>query len=93
LPFVQTPDRLPERDANGSPIDGIGGTGTAPFLAQPDQFGQRLPFAVLWSAQDDVAGGVLVRAQGLNAHRVRGSMDNTEVAKLMRQTLFGTQSP
>lgn len=93
LPFVQTPDRLPERDANGSPIDGIGGTGTAPFLAQPDRFGQRLPFAVLWSAQDDVAGGVLVRAQGLNAHRVRGSMDNTEVAKLMRQTLFGTQSP
>lgn len=93
LPFVTTPDVLPERDANGSPIDGVGGTGTASFIAQPDQFGQRLPFAVVWSARDDVAGGVLVRAQGLNAHLVGGSMDNTEVATLMRQTLFGTQSP
>ncbi len=93
LPFVQSPDALPQRDANGAPVDGVGGTGTAPFVAMPDQFGQRLPFAVVWSSRDDVAGGVLVRAQGLNAHRVRGSMDNTGVAELMRQTLFGTQSP
>jgi len=32
---------------------------------------------------------VLVRAEGLNSHLVRGSFDNTDIARLMRLTLFG----
>jgi alkaline phosphatase len=40
-----------------------------------------------------VSGGILVRAIGLNSDRVRGSLDNTEIATLIRLTLFGTPAP
>jgi len=83
------PEKLPERDRNGAPIDGVNGTGSEPFLAKPDRTGKRLPFLVSWSSYSDVAGGVLVRAEGVNSNRVRGLMDNTEIAELMRDTLFG----
>lgn len=79
-------------DSNGAPLDGRDGTGTPPFLAAPDRFGQRLPFHVAWASKGDVTGGVLVRAEGLNAALVRGSMDNTEIADLIRLTLFGPGS-
>ncbi|MEM8874701.1 MAG: alkaline phosphatase [Planctomycetota bacterium] len=82
------PGAVPPRDFNGAPVDGIAGTGTAPFMSAPDRFGRSLPFAVVWSSRNDVAGGVLVRADGFNSHFVRGSFDNTDVAKLIRRTLF-----
>lgn len=88
-PDFVMPEALPERDVNGAPIDGAKGTGSAPFLAAPDRAGKRLPFYVVWSALDDVAGGVLVRAEGLNSHLVRGSFDNTRIAEVIRVTLFG----
>jgi len=89
MPDTDVPTSLPNRTNNGAPIDGVGGTGSAPFYAMPDQFGQRLPFYVVWASGYDVSGGVLVRAAGLHSDEVRGSMDNTEVAELMRRTLFG----
>ncbi|MEM8495573.1 MAG: alkaline phosphatase [Planctomycetota bacterium] len=88
----EEPRRLVGRiDDNGSPIDGATGSGGKPFFAAADSKGRSLPFRIQWAAQDDVSGGVLVRAEGLNAELVRGSMDNTEIARLMRLTLFGTQ--
>ena len=81
--------RVHPRDRNGAPRDGARGPGTEYFLAAPDANGVRLPFSVTWATHDDCSGGVLVRAQGLNAHRVRGSFDNTEIADLIRLTLFG----
>lgn len=87
------PERLAARDFNGAPLDGREGTGTAPFLAAPDRNGRRLPFGIVWASRDDVSGGILVRAEGLNSHLVRGSLDNTEIAKLIRLTLFGETSP
>ncbi|MFK7959874.1 MAG: alkaline phosphatase [Phycisphaerales bacterium] len=81
---------VPERDFNGAPLDGVGGTGTMPFRAAPDRFGRSLAFRVHWAGRDDLSGGILVRAGGFNAHRVRGTMDNTDVAELMRRTLFGS---
>jgi alkaline phosphatase len=83
------PEKLPPRDSNGAPVDGRKGTETAPFLAAPDRAGQRLPFAIVWAAKGDVSGGVLVRAEGMNSHLVRGTCDNTGIARLMRVTLFG----
>ncbi len=82
-------DKLPERDRSGSMMDGVEGTGGRPFLAQPDNYGRRLPFKIVWAATDDLSGGVLVRAEGFNAELVRGSMDNTDVPELIRRTLFG----
>jgi alkaline phosphatase len=84
---------LPKVGSNGAPIDGIDGAGTAPFIAAPDATGRRLPFYITWAAEEDVSGGILVRADGLNAEQVRGSMDNTHIAKLIRYTLFGTTPP
>jgi alkaline phosphatase len=89
----EQPRRLNRLDDNGAPIDGRDGSGGQPFLAAPDREGTSLPFRIQWSAQDDVTGGVLVRAEGLNARLVRGSMDNTELAGLMRLTLFGSHVP
>lgn len=82
------PDKLPENDYNGAPIDGVTGPGSAPFIAKPDKFGNALPFYITWPGYRDVTGGILVRAQGLNSDRVKGSMTNTDVAELMRATLF-----
>lgn len=83
------PKRVDPRDYNGAPADGVEGTGGRPFMAKPDRFGRALPFYVVWAAQDDVSGGILVRGEGLNAHLIRGTMDNTEVQHLMTGTLLG----
>lgn len=85
------PEALPAQGSNGAPIDGVGGTGTAPFIAAPDRFGNRLAFAIAWASRNDLSGGILARAQGLHAERVRGSFDNTQVAELARLVLFGDQ--
>ncbi|MEM1109726.1 MAG: alkaline phosphatase [Planctomycetota bacterium] len=81
--------RVNPHDTNGAPRDGVDGTNGRYFLAAPDRNGLRLPFSVVWSTKHDCSGGVLVRADGLNAHRVRGSFDNTQIAELIRLTLFG----
>ena len=91
-PDKPTPEVVPEHDRNGAPMDGVNGTGTAPFWSMPDRHGVRLPFAVAWASGDDVSGGVLVRAAGLNSHLVNGSMDNTDITRVMRITLFGSES-
>ncbi len=80
---------LPEREPNGAPLDGEGGTGTAPFLSAPDRTGRRWPFAIAWASLEDLSGGVLIRAEGLNADQVKGTLDNTDIYRLMYLTLFG----
>ncbi len=89
-----TPDRagqpLSRTTRNGAPLDGRDGTGTLPFLAKPDQFGRSLPFGIAWSGFEDGAGGILARAEGLNAEALRsGSCDNSDIYRLMYLTLFG----
>ncbi len=90
-PDKPKPDVLPEYDRNGAPIDGVGGTGTQPFWSKPDRNGQRLPFGIVWAANDDISGGVVVRAAGINSKLVYGSMDNTDIARVIRATLFGDE--
>ncbi len=76
-------------------LDGIEGRGTKPFRSAPDAYGNRLDFAIVWIGTPDVAGGILSRAQGLNAELLQtkfsGSFDNTDVYRLMYQTLFGRE--
>lgn len=81
--------RVPERDRNGAPLDGVEGTGGQPFTSAPDRRGQRWPFAIAWSTLSDTSGGILVRAVGRNAELVWGTMDSTDVYRVMYRTLFG----
>lgn len=81
---------LPPATRNGAPLDGRSGTGTPPFLSAPDSAGQRLPFGIAWTGFEDGAGGILARADGINAEALRtGSLDNTDIYRLMYLTLFG----
>ena len=60
------------------------------FMSAPDGQGVSHPFGIGWVGYNDVAGGILVRAAGLNHDMVEPLMDNTDVYRLMYQTLFGT---
>ena len=74
-------------------VDGVEGRATQPFEALPDAAGHRSSFAIAWSGGVDVAGGVLVRADGLNSGLLRteygGLLHNTQVYHLVHRTLFG----
>lgn len=76
-------------------LDGMEGRNSRPFIAAPDASGRELPFAVAWVGTPDVAGGVVARAQGLNAELLRSrysvGFDNTDVYRLIYLTLFGRQ--
>jgi alkaline phosphatase len=78
-------------------VDGMEGRRTRPFMAAPDAFGKEIPFAIAWVGTPDVAGGVISRAQGLNADllhsRFSGGLDNTDVYRLTYLTLFGRELP
>jgi alkaline phosphatase len=78
-------------------VDGIEGRNTRPFVAAADAMGQALEFAIAWAGEEDVAGGVLARAQGANAGLLRTmfveAFDNTDVYRLMYLTLFGEMLP
>jgi len=75
---------------DGGLLDGVQGKFGDVFLSAPDAEGARHPFGIAWTCDDDVAGGIPVRAAGLDAEMVRPLMDNTELDKLMHATLFGS---
>ncbi|MFI5236436.1 MAG: alkaline phosphatase [Ignavibacteriales bacterium] len=80
---------LPDTSKNGSPLDGINGTNSIPFISEKDNSGNRFTFAVAWSTTDDVYGSVIARAEGLNSELMIGKIDNTEIYKIMYAALFG----
>jgi len=84
---------LPPTTRNGAPLDGIDGTGTEPFMAMPDQFGNRWPFGIAWASFDDNRGGIVARAQGLNAELLPVTVDNTDIYRILYATLFGVWLP
>jgi alkaline phosphatase len=75
------------RDRNGAPYDNVEGK---PFLSAPDQAGIRHPFVITWNTFNDSSGGIVIRAAGRGADRVRGTMDNTDVYRLMRESMLGS---
>ncbi len=86
---ISSRKKLPARDSNGAPLDGIDGAGSLPFISAPDKAGRRWPFAISWGTTSDSSGGILVRGEGLNSKLIRGTMDNTDIYRLMYLTLFG----
>ncbi len=81
----------------GNPIDGLTGRATRSFEAEPDQFGQRLPFGILWTSGNDVQGGIVSRAEGPGAPLLRTQFrerfDNVDVYRFLYRSLFGELLP
>jgi alkaline phosphatase len=90
IPSALADRPLPDKTFYGAPLDGRDGLGSKPFIAAPDQFGQRLPFGIAWAGFRDSQGGILARAEGVNAEALRsGNCDNTDIYRLIYLTLFG----
>jgi alkaline phosphatase len=61
-----------------------------PFLAKQDKFGNELFFNIVWfpHGAPDVGGGTITRAFGCNSdEEVRGTIDNTDIARIMADCL------
>jgi alkaline phosphatase len=73
--------------------DGVEGRQSPLFVTEPDQFGNRMQFGVLWAGTPDFSGGTLSRAAGLNGGLLTSlfnqRFDNVDVYRLMHLTLFG----
>ena len=85
--------RVPTTTKLGNPMDGVAGQGTEAFLSGPDRAGRRFWFGVTFSSKEDMVGGVVVRAEGLNRERLPVNLDNTELYVAMWETLFGRELP
>ena len=84
------PTQLPPTTDAGTPLDGVEGTGTAPFVSGPDREGRRFLFGVSFATHADLHGGVVARAEGFNSDKVPLHLDNTGVFELIHATLFGS---
>lgn len=97
----QSPDNAGTAGANpgaGQPavsnfVDGVEGRQTPLFVTEPDQFGNRMQFGILWPGTGDYYGGILSRAAGHNAELLNSvfseRFDNIDVYRMMHLTLFG----
>lgn len=74
-------------------VDGVEGRQSPLFVTEPDQFGNRMQFGILWPGTGDYSGGILSRADGLNGELLTDlfseRFDNIDVYRMMHLTLFG----
>lgn len=91
-PFTAAPDALlDDRPFADEDESGLGSFGGGTIGAEP------LQFAIAWTSAPDAAGGILTRAQGMNAELLRRRFserfDNTDVYRMMYNTLFREMLP
>jgi alkaline phosphatase len=82
-------EKLGMNENNGAPVHGTEGRGTLPFFSAPDKAGKRWPLQAMYVSPFDVSGGGVVRADGWNRELVSGTLDNTDLYKIMYRTLLG----
>ncbi|MGF1480786.1 MAG: alkaline phosphatase [Cyanophyceae cyanobacterium] len=82
-------------DADGVPVqvddtDGSNNDNFEPFVTgAPDADGDIFDFGVAWASLTDVNGGIVSKAYGLNSEELPATADNTDMYRLMYETLFG----
>ncbi len=79
-------------DADGIPVplDGQTGNNTEPFTTgAPDADGDNFDFGVAYVSTSDVAGSIVSKAYGLNSDLLTSTVDNTDMYRIMYETLFG----
>jgi glycerophosphoryl diester phosphodiesterase len=82
-------------DADGVqvPLDGTTGNDTEPFTTgAPDADGDNFNFGLAYATTDDVAGSIVSKAYGLNSDLLEDTVDNTDMYRIMYQTLFGVEA-
>lgn len=97
-PVIDDGDEVLTTLAVETPLDGIDGRASLPFISAPDASGRTWPFAIAWSGLSDFAGSILTRAAGLHADRLRSPelarrFENVDVYRMMYLTLFGRWLP
>ena len=55
----------------------------------PDADGDVFDFGVAWATRSDVAGSIVSKTYGLNADLLPDTTDNTDIYRVMYETLFG----
>nr|MDJ0593168.1 alkaline phosphatase [Pleurocapsa sp. MO_226.B13] len=81
-------------DADGIPVplDGQTGNDTEPFnTGAPDADGDNFEFGVGYVSTTDVAGSIVSKGYGLNSDLIEDTVDNTDMYRIMYQTLFGVE--
>ena len=79
-------------DADGIPVplDGTTGNDTTPFTTgEPDADGDIFDFGLAYPSTTDVAGSIVSKAFGLNSDLLDSTVDNTDMYRIMYETLFG----
>ncbi|HEY9769554.1 MAG TPA: alkaline phosphatase [Coleofasciculaceae cyanobacterium] len=79
-------------DADGIPVplDGQTGNDTEPFnTGAPDADGDSFEFGLGYVSTNDVAGSIVSKGYGLNSDLIEDTVDNTDMYRIMYQTLFG----
>ncbi|MEO0372538.1 MAG: alkaline phosphatase, partial [Pseudomonadota bacterium] len=74
----------------GGILHGVEGPRGMAFETAPDKAGRTHFYGIAWTGRSDVAGGILVRAAGMNSDLITPLMDNTGVYSVMYRTLFGS---
>ena len=80
-------------DAVQVPYDGASGRDTEPFISAPDANGNEYPFGVGFVGTPDFAGSIVAKTFGLNAELLPSTLDNTDIYRIMYQTLFDVELP
>ncbi|MEL6439868.1 MAG: alkaline phosphatase [Cyanobacteria bacterium J06621_8] len=87
---VQSTSNLLSADNPIFPLDGTKGNDTSAFTTGAgDANGDNFTFGVAYVSTSDVAGGIVAKAYGLNSDLLPSTADNTDMYRIMYQTLFG----
>lgn len=95
VPFVNVNPTTTNETQNF--LDGVNGSTASeenpwrPFPAQDSLDGPMGNFAVGWVGTPDFPGSIVSKAYGMNAEYLPSTLDNTEIYRLMYQTLFGVR--
>ncbi|MBE9048754.1 alkaline phosphatase, partial [Pleurocapsales cyanobacterium LEGE 10410] len=72
------------------PLDGQTGNDTEPFVTgEPDANGDTFEFGTAYVSTTDVAGSIVSKSYGLNSDLLEDTVDNTDMYRIMYETLFG----
>jgi alkaline phosphatase len=92
-PSAATPAGVPAGTTVLNFVDGVEGRQSRLFVSEPDQFGNRMQFGIVWPGTSDYSGGIVSRAAGQHAEllqsRFSERFDNVDVYRLMHLSLFG----